>query len=155
MKYSFHSLTPSLELFCNCQFLRLDTIQFLCSQVHILAGWRLETRLIFPNSIFLYNHFARTTQKTQPLFFGIACLHRFCIQRNLLDCCLCIRCRGNMFTESLPSNERLFWLHYCGFRASCHNIFCQSLVERSNRNSSNGTLCLALAQWNSLYIKRK
>jgi hypothetical protein len=35
----------------------------------------------------------------------------------LLDCCLQIRCRGNVFTESLPSNVRLFWLRYFGFRA--------------------------------------
>jgi hypothetical protein len=28
-----------------------------------------------------------------------------------------------VFTESLPSNGRLFWLHYSDFRASCHNIF--------------------------------
>jgi hypothetical protein len=27
-----------------------------------------------------------------------------------------------MFTESLPSNERLFSLRYSGFRAPCHNI---------------------------------
>jgi hypothetical protein len=32
-----------LPLFRNCQFRRLDRIQFLCSRVHILAGWRLET----------------------------------------------------------------------------------------------------------------
>jgi hypothetical protein len=28
-----------------------------------------------------------------------------------------------VFTESLLNNERLFWLRYSGFRASCHNIF--------------------------------
>jgi hypothetical protein len=26
-----------------------------------------------------------------------------------LDCCLLIRCRWNLLTESLPGNERLFW----------------------------------------------
>jgi hypothetical protein len=45
MKSSFHSLIPFLPLFCNCQFRGLGSIQFLCSQVHILAGWCLETRL--------------------------------------------------------------------------------------------------------------
>jgi hypothetical protein len=45
MKSSFHSLIPFLPLFCNCQFQRLDSIQFLCSQAHILAGWSHETRL--------------------------------------------------------------------------------------------------------------
>jgi hypothetical protein len=45
MKSSFHSLIPFLSLFCNCQFRRLNSIQFLYSQAHIPAGWRLETRL--------------------------------------------------------------------------------------------------------------
>jgi hypothetical protein len=47
MKSSFQSLIPFLPLFCNCQFRRFSSIQFLCSQTHILAGWRLQTRLIF------------------------------------------------------------------------------------------------------------
>jgi hypothetical protein len=42
MESPFHSLTPFLTLFCNCQFRGLDPIQF---QDHIPAGWRLETRL--------------------------------------------------------------------------------------------------------------
>jgi hypothetical protein len=45
MKSSLHSLIPFLPLFCSCQFRTLDSIQFLCSQAHILAGWRLESRL--------------------------------------------------------------------------------------------------------------
>jgi hypothetical protein len=44
------------------------------------------------------------------------------IAQQYLNCCLFIPCRGNLFTESLPSNERLLWLHYSGFQASCHNI---------------------------------
>jgi hypothetical protein len=40
-----HSLITFLPLFCSCQFRRRDSIQFLCSHAHILAGWRLETRL--------------------------------------------------------------------------------------------------------------
>jgi hypothetical protein len=30
--------------------------------------------------------------------------------------CLCIRCRGKMFTEPLPRNARIFWVHYPGFK---------------------------------------
>jgi hypothetical protein len=45
MKSSFHSLIPFLPLFCSCQFRKLDSIQFLCSQAHILAACHLETRL--------------------------------------------------------------------------------------------------------------
>jgi hypothetical protein len=76
MKSSFHSLLPFLPLFCNCQFWRLDSIQFLCSQAHILARWCLETRLDSTQLYYAatasfgtlpYNHFARTTQKTVSL----------------------------------------------------------------------------------------
>jgi hypothetical protein len=35
---------------------------------------------------------------------------------------LLIRCRTNVFAETLPSNGHLFWLHYSGFRPSCHYI---------------------------------
>jgi hypothetical protein len=34
-----------------------------------------------------------------------------------------VRCRGNVFTESLPSNEHLLALRYSGFQASWHNIY--------------------------------
>jgi hypothetical protein len=44
------------------------------------------------------------------------------IVQQYLDCCLFSRCRGNLFTESLPNNERLLWLGYSGFQASYHNI---------------------------------
>jgi hypothetical protein len=70
MKPSFHSLIHFLPLFCNCQFRRLNSIQFLSSQAHILAGSRLETRL---SSILLCaaEHFFVTTlhgpRRKQPL----------------------------------------------------------------------------------------
>jgi hypothetical protein len=84
MESSSHSLIHFLPLFCNCQFRKLDSIQFLCSQAYILAGWRPETRLftpdycasILPNTS--YNHFAPTTHKTQRLF----------LRRRLLISCL-------------------------------------------------------------------
>jgi hypothetical protein len=31
--------------------------------------------------------------------------------------------RGNLFTESLSSIERLLWLLCCGFQSSCNSIF--------------------------------
>jgi hypothetical protein len=43
------------------------------------------------------------------------------IAQKYLDWCLRNRCRGKLFTESLPSNENLLWLCYSGFQASCHN----------------------------------
>jgi hypothetical protein len=59
------------------------------------------------------------------------------ITQQCLYCCLLIRCRGNLFSESLPSNERHIWLSYSGFQTSCHSIFtfllsCASL--KINRN---------------------
>jgi hypothetical protein len=71
MKSSFCSLIPLLPLFCSCHFQRFNSVQFLCSQTHILAGWHLETWLnstIHLKWTFLYNHFAQTMQKTKPLF---------------------------------------------------------------------------------------
>jgi hypothetical protein len=112
MKSSFHSLIHSLPFLLNHLPLPTLSILFLCSQPHTPAGWCLETRLTL-----LYNNFARTTQKTQPLY----CWESRCIAPDVLCCCLRIRCRGNVFTESLPSNERIFWLHYSGFRESYHN----------------------------------
>jgi hypothetical protein len=73
MNSSCHSLIPFLPLFCSCQFRRLDSIQFLCSQTHIPAGSRSETRLFTSlnglNWTLPYNNFERTTQKTQPLYY--------------------------------------------------------------------------------------
>jgi hypothetical protein len=54
-------LTAHLEL--------RDSVQFFCPQAHILAGWCLETRLALLSSTLLYKIFARTTQRTQPLYF--------------------------------------------------------------------------------------
>jgi hypothetical protein len=41
----WHLIYTTCHYSANCQFRRLDWIQFLCSEVRILAGWRLETRL--------------------------------------------------------------------------------------------------------------
>jgi hypothetical protein len=85
MKSSFHNPIPFLPLFCSRQFRRLDSVRFLCSQAHILAGWRLGTRLDYPldglNWTLLHKHSERTTQKTQSLY-----------------------CREGMFTSLLHSN---------------------------------------------------
>jgi hypothetical protein len=44
------------------------------------------------------------------------------IAQKYLACCLPIRCCGNLFTNSLTSNEHLLGLRYSGFQALCHNI---------------------------------
>jgi hypothetical protein len=78
MKSSFHRLIPSLPLLCNCQFRRFDSIQFLCSQVYILAGRRIVTRL---TSLLLYaaGHFFITT------LHGPHRKHRLQLSRIVLD----------------------------------------------------------------------
>jgi hypothetical protein len=52
VKSSCHNLVPSLPLFCSCQFRTLDSIRFLCSQVHNPAGLRPESRLLTPWLLF-------------------------------------------------------------------------------------------------------
>jgi hypothetical protein len=43
--------------------------------------------------------------------------HRKHRVQHLFNCCVCFRCRGNVFTGPLPSIGRLFCLHYSGFQA--------------------------------------
>jgi hypothetical protein len=54
------------------------------------------------------------------------CLPRICCPSNGVVTLFCLR--GNVFTESLPSNGCLLWLHYSGFRASCHDRLIQWLT---------------------------
>jgi hypothetical protein len=76
MESSFHALITFLPLLCDCQFRRLDSIQF---RAPILTGWRLEARpftsdstnlLLFCPVFWLpfYNPSAQTTQNTQFLY---------------------------------------------------------------------------------------
>jgi hypothetical protein len=50
-------------------------------------------------------------------------LHRKHRVQQFYYCCVCIPCRGKIFTESLPSNGLLFLFHYLGFQPSCHVKF--------------------------------
>jgi hypothetical protein len=109
MEFFFHSLTPFLPLFYSCQFRRLDTIKFLCSQAHIPAGWRLEARPFTSDSAtllffwtLLHNHVARTTQKTQPLLLRRRVYWPVAWQWT--SYCCGVRFRGDVFTESFPSS---------------------------------------------------
>jgi hypothetical protein len=49
--------------------------------------------------------------------------------QQFLYCCLRIRCRGNLFTEPLPSSGRLLLLYYYGLRVSCQNITAAMFVN--------------------------
>jgi hypothetical protein len=143
MKYSLHRLIPFLPLFCNCQFLssqvhisavgvsKLDLVQILCPQALIPAGWRLETTEFYAAiarfGTLLYNHFAR--RKHNPSLVEKACLQCRCIATEVTRVLLAYSLRRNVFTDPLPSNERLLWLHYSGFLASCLNIFLLPGIE--------------------------
>jgi hypothetical protein len=68
-KSSLHLLIPFLPLICNYQFRRLDSIQFLCTQAHILAGWGFETQLTQTNFfIFFITPPQWPRKKIQPLY---------------------------------------------------------------------------------------
>jgi hypothetical protein len=94
---------------------------------------------------FILNHFRLPSQKTPSIFLSTARDPRYTAsgqpqrktpfplnsalvievrlpRRWIEKVVLLLRFRGNLFTESLPSNGRLLWLYYSGFRASCHNI---------------------------------
>jgi hypothetical protein len=128
MKSSLYSLIPFLPLFCNCQFRRIDSIQFICSQAPIPAGWRLETRLdsmlLLPASeLFLITTLHGPRRKHCLSIVDNACLQRRCIATEAIGLLLAYSLPRNVFTESLPSNERLSWFLYSDFRASCHGTY--------------------------------
>jgi hypothetical protein len=128
MKSYFYNLIPFLPVFCKCQFRRLDSIQFLCSQAHNLAGWRLETRLqFFSTELFITT--LHGPRRKQSLYFwqGMFTAPLHCNGSYSIFACVC-RYRAKVFTESLPRNERLFWLQYSGFRVSCHTVFATNTI---------------------------
>jgi hypothetical protein len=121
MKSSFHNLIPFLPLFCNCQFRRLDSIQFLCSQAHTLAGWRFESRLTLLNWNLLYNNFARTTQKIQVLYCWEGMFKTPLHSSGTYSIVACLFVAKG---KCLPSRclAMTTWLQYCGFWTMCHNM---------------------------------
>jgi hypothetical protein len=108
MKSSFHSLIPFLPLFCSCQFRRLDSIQFLCSKAHISAGWRLETRLFC--TIYAAEYFFITTLHGPRRKCSLCCwgdVFADPLPNNGRSIVVRFGSHGNVFTESLPSNESI------------------------------------------------
>jgi hypothetical protein len=100
---------------------RLNSIPLLPSSYPGRLASRNSTRLFSSEHSFLTT-FKGSRRKHCVSIVGKTRLQRRCIATKLLDCCLRICCHGNVFTQSMPSNEHLFWLHYYGFRASCHSI---------------------------------
>jgi hypothetical protein len=89
MKSSWRSLSPFLPLFCNCQFRRLDSIRILCSQIHILAVWRLETRFystrLFTNKRFFLTALHGPRRKHSISIVETSCLQRRCITTEVIQ----------------------------------------------------------------------
>jgi hypothetical protein len=78
VKFPLHSLTPFLSLFCNCQFGRLDSIQFFCSQAHVPAGWHFETRLVTLRLLL------STTSKSKLIYDWRITANQFVLESNPL-----------------------------------------------------------------------
>jgi hypothetical protein len=109
MKSSSHSLISFLQLFYSCQFRRLDSIQFLCYQAHILAGWRFETQHDSTRPSWTFHGQRR---KCNLSIVGKTYLQLCSFTTGVTQFFLRFLCRGNVFTQSSSSNEHLFWLHH-------------------------------------------
>jgi hypothetical protein len=148
MRTSLHSLIPFLPfllshiqlpipsiLCCNSQLRRLSV---LIPALPSSYPGRLASRNSINSNDLLctfYIHWARTTQKTQPLYCWEGVFTAPLHSNGSYSIVACIfRCCGNVFIEQLPSNGCLLWFHYFGFRESCHNI-CVFSVRSTAENS--------------------
>jgi hypothetical protein len=120
--------------FHSCYYSAIaNSMQFLCSRVHIPAGWRLETWLSLFNQNLLYNHFTLTTQKTQTLYHWeglFTGLLRINGSYSIVACVFVAA--GICLPNRCLTRKRLFWLYYSGFRASCHNTFLNLISQYRN-----------------------
>jgi hypothetical protein len=108
----FNSSARKLHILAGRQESR-NTTDLLPSLLNHIQMPPEETQLFSPGSGFLLHSLgADPTENTVSIITA----------QEYLDCCLFIRCTGNLFTESLLSNKHLLWLRYSGFQSSCHNI---------------------------------
>jgi hypothetical protein len=121
---------PTPETFsilcCDCHLSRCHIFSVIFAE---LNSW-LTAHLELQNSI---EHFFISTllgQKRKYRFqqYRCCCVLTYLLLRDgFFYCCVHIRCCGNVFTEPLPSNGRLFWLHYSDFQPLYHNIWHQQV----------------------------
>jgi hypothetical protein len=69
-----------------------------------------ELSLTLLNWILLYNHFVLAKQKTQPLYCWKGVFTAPLQSNGSYSIVACLFVAAGMFTESLSSNERLFWI---------------------------------------------
>jgi hypothetical protein len=146
MKSAFHNLIPFLPLFSNCQFRRLDSVQFLCSQAHILEGWCLGTRLDSTLCCFgtsCYIALGRTPRK-QRLQLSRIVLGLFTnpLPSNSRPIVARVGFRGNVLTESLPSNG--FIRHIIIFRTLYNLLVLYVFLEIHNSRYDKGHIYACL-----------
>jgi hypothetical protein len=119
---------PTLELSIQSFVATADCLDAISSQTSSSA----ESQRSTANS--------QLTLSTE--FFFINTLHgpnRKHRSQNFFYCCLRICCRGNMFTEPLPSNGRLLLLHYSAFRRNVTVLSCC--------NFNKAVLSLSITKW--------
>jgi hypothetical protein len=100
MNSSLHILIPFLPLFCNCQ---LNSIPLLPSSCPGRLASRNSTNSSQLNSS-LYQLCTDHAENTASILLGRRIYSAVALQRKLLDCCLRIRCRRNVF-----SYKKKFW----------------------------------------------
>jgi hypothetical protein len=134
MKSSFHSLIPFLPLLCNFQFRRLESIEFLCSQAQIQAGWCLETRLDydFSNEIFFITTLHGPPRKHTLSIFGKARLRSRCIATEISSVVACVFVAVGM---SLPS------------RCLAMNVYSDLTIPAFGRNATKYITSLLLCEF--------
>jgi hypothetical protein len=119
MKTFLHSLIPFLSLLCNWQ---LNSNPLLPSSYPGRLTSRNSTRLDydFSNEFFFITSLYGPRRRHNLSIIVKACLQRSCTATEFTRLLPAYSLRVNVFTESLPNNDRLYWLYYSGLRASCH-----------------------------------
>jgi hypothetical protein len=137
----FHSLIPFLPLFCNCEFWRLDSIQFLCSQAGRLAS--RNSTPFFSTEIFFITTFQGPHRKVSFSIVGKACLQRRCIATKvysivacvfvvagicLPSCCLAMNVYSDFAISALGRSITIFLAYFsevglCDLHAVCLSVY--------------------------------
>jgi hypothetical protein len=84
----------------------------------ILAYWNSTPHRTISNELFFITTLHGLCRRHSLSIVEKPCLQRHCVATEVSRFFL-----AYVFTESLSSNERLFWLYYSGFRASYQNNF--------------------------------
>jgi hypothetical protein len=120
---AINSGTVNPILCCNCQLSRCHLFSYIVS---IIFNCRFSTdsksSSILAELICTTN--PQLTQLSTQLAWGPFYIASGRTQQNTVsnDTSIVRHCRGNMFTEPLPSNGPLLWLHYPGHVTICINI---------------------------------